>query len=58
MTNTKTKKIKAWYRYYHSYCPICGRDDLTKTLIRNEPKPKDYKLRHIEEEHYDYCNSL
>jgi hypothetical protein len=54
----KKNKTKNWYRYTHRYCPSCGRERSVKELVRDEEKPKDYKLRHIEYEVYDYCDSF
>lgn len=54
----KKNKTKNWYRYTHRYCPCCGRESSVKELVRDEEKPKDYKLRHIEYEVYDYCDSF
>ncbi len=49
---------KYWYRYYEEWCPFCGRTNIFKTRVYDEPKPKDWNERHTHKEVYDYCNSL
>jgi len=51
----KKKKTKNWFLFTHYYCPVCGRENIYKELIKDRVKPIEYIKRHIFKEVYDFC---
>lgn len=43
-----------WYFLAWDYCPVCGREDGSRTRVYG-PKPKRREDRVEYMEHYDYC---
>jgi hypothetical protein len=44
-----------WYYIVSDYCPVCGREDITRTRLYGE-KPKTWDERHKYNERYDWCD--
>lgn len=46
-----------WYKTTTDYCPLCGKETVTKERIYGE-KPKDALSRYAVNEIYDYCDAF
>lgn len=53
----ETNSRKYWYKFYHHYCPVCGRENTYKVRMFT-PKPDDVYERHEEVIDYDWCDAF
>ena len=44
-----------WIMYHEDYCPVCGRTQVYRERVYDEPKPVEWSARHIVREVYDWC---
>ena len=53
--NRGMKKKKYWYHITTWYCPVCGKEKISKTR-KYTKKPKDYNKIYEILADYDYCD--